>query len=237
MKQIFITGGSSDIGIALIKRYLEKNYKVVAQFYNGRKSFETLVKNNENLKAINIDFSETKNLENSFIEYSEDFSNTDILVNLAAMFEPRAFEKVSASHLLRALKVNLIPGLILTKHIIPGMMEREWGRILNVTSIGIKFGGGSNSFAYSLSKYAMEFLPSDHKHWAAKNILIKNLRLDFVKKRFHDRNPSKDLQKRQSMIPMGRTAETLEVVETIDWLCSEKNTFTTGQTVEMAGGE
>ena len=52
------------------------------------------------------------------------------------------------------------------------MAKKKWGRILNCSSIGIKFGGGFNSFNYSLSKHSLEFMPNNYKHWAKKNVFI-----------------------------------------------------------------
>jgi len=88
-----------------------------------------------------------------------------------------------------------------------------------------------------LSKHAMEFMPAIHKNWAAHNVLINTLRLGVVETRFHKNNPEKDLSLRMSLIPAGRMANTEEVAAMVEWLCSSKNSFTTGQTISMAGGE
>ena len=52
------------------------------------------------------------------------------------------------------------------------MISHKWGRILNCSSIGIKIGGGKNSFNYSLSKHCLEFIPNSYKFWAENNVFI-----------------------------------------------------------------
>ena len=237
MRQLFITGGSSDIGVSVIRAFLNKNYQVIAQKFNSQPSFNELEMNTENLTSIKIDFSNYSNLERSIAKHTSLIEKSDVLVNAAAVFEPSKFYDISSAQILNALTINVIPSLILMKTIAPKMVERKWGRILNISSIGVKFGGGSNSFCYALSKHAMEFMPAIHKNWAAHNVLINTLRLGVVETRFHKTNPEKDLSLRTSLIPAGRMANTEEVAAMVEWLCSSKNSFTTGQTISMAGGE
>ena len=60
--------------------------------------------------------------------------------------------------------------------LLPGMIKNRFGRILQTSSIGVKFGGGKNTFNYSLSKKLNEFLPSHVKSLANKNILVNTLK-------------------------------------------------------------
>ena len=52
------------------------------------------------------------------------------------------------------------------------MLKNKWGRILNSSSIGTKFGGGIKSFNYSLSKHLLEFIPGIYKKWSKKNVQL-----------------------------------------------------------------
>ena len=65
------------------------------------------------------------------------------------------------------------------------MLERKWGRILNCSSIGVKFGGGVNSYNYAFSKNCLEFIPNAHKEWANRNVLINNLRIGVTNTKIH----------------------------------------------------
>ena len=118
------------------------------------------------------------------------------------------------------------------------MKKRKYGRILNGSSIGVKFGGGKNTFNYSFAKHCMEFIPNSYKEWAKSNILINNIRIGVTKTKIHN-NIKKNLsmKKRLNLIPAKRMAEPSEIANYIVYLISEKNTFMTGQTVTVSGGE
>jgi 3-oxoacyl-[acyl-carrier protein] reductase len=153
------------------------------------------------------------------------------------LLEPVSFFDMTAENLLQAFTINVIPSILFTRTLVPSMIDRNWGRIVNLSSIGVKFGGGSNTFCYSLSKHALEFFPQDHKIWAASNVLINTLRVGVTDTRMHKANPDKDMSERVSMIPMKRMATPDEIANAVYWLGSEKNSFITGQVVAAAGGE
>jgi NAD(P)-dependent dehydrogenase (short-subunit alcohol dehydrogenase family) len=117
------------------------------------------------------------------------------------------------------------------------MIDRGWGRIVNLGSIGVKYGGGNNTFCYSLSKHALEFFPKDHKVWAASNVLINTLRVGVTDTRMHKVDPDKDMNERVTMIPMGRMATPEEIADVVYWLGSKQNKIMTGQVVTAASGE
>ena len=117
------------------------------------------------------------------------------------------------------------------------MLLQKWGRILNCSSIGIKYGGGKNTYNYSFSKHALEFIPSDYRNWAKKNILINNLRIGVTDTKIHNRIRNRNLERRVKLIPIGRMASKKEIAKFIYQLASQQNTFITGETISIAGGE
>ena len=116
------------------------------------------------------------------------------------------------------------------------MIKNNFGRIVNCSSIGIKFGGGSNTYNYSLSKFASEFIPYNFKDWAKKNVLINNLRIGVTNTKLH-KKIGKNIKKRVKLIPISRAAETNEIVKYILFFISKDNTYSTGQTISISGGE
>jgi 3-oxoacyl-[acyl-carrier protein] reductase len=121
--------------------------------------------------------------------------------------------------------------------IAPVMVTRGWGRIVHLSSIGVKFRGGSSTFCYSLSKHAMEFLPSCTKDWAAHDVFVNIIRVGITDTRLHSSEPNKDMTKRVSLIPTKRMAQPEEIAKSIFWCGSEENTFMSRQVIEIAGGE
>jgi len=237
MQQVLITGASSDIGIATSKKYLENGFHVVGYYNRGQDSFFELLDASPKMQAIQIDLSNPITTEKIFAQYEELFQKTDVLINMAAISKPKSFANITAMDIMEALNVNLIAAILLMRFVTPGMIKRKWGRIVNIGSIGVKFGGGSNSFCYSLSKHSLEFFPADHKKWAADNVFVNALRIGVTDTKSHQRDPEKNMELRVQKIPAQRMASPDEIADIIYWHGSDQNTFTTGQVINASGGE
>ena len=75
------------------------------------------------------------------------------------------------------------------------MAQKNWGRIVNLGSIGVKFGGGLRNFPYSVSKFILEFFPSYTKKWVKQNVLINTIRVGATKTKLHKKLQRKNLKK------------------------------------------
>ena len=75
--------------------------------------------------------------------------------------------------------------MFVLRHILKKMVKKKYGRIVNGSSIGVKFGGGENSFNYSLSKHLLEFIPNTLRKLASKNIIINNIRIGVTDTKIH----------------------------------------------------
>ena len=235
-KKIFITGASSDIGMSVLKKFNNKNYNIIAHYNKGNRAFFSYLKLNRKIKKIQFDFhSSNKKVENFFKQKS--FMDIDIYVNAAAYLNFIKYENVNLDDIYKTLKVNLFPGIISTKIFGQNMSKRKWGRIVHLSSIGSKFGGGEGSFCYSLSKHGLEFFPSKTKEWIKKNVLINTIRVGATNTKIHKKLPGKNLSDRAKLIPMGRLAEVNEISNYIYFIASEQNTYIANQTLTIAGGE
>ena len=121
--------------------------------------------------------------------------------------------------------------------IIPEMSKKKFGRILLSSSIGVKFGGSSNSIIYSLSKYMNEFFFSSFKKFYKENILINTIRIGITDTKIHKKKGVSNMKSRVNLIPLKRIAQPSEIVEYLYFYASEKNTFTTNSLIEVTGGE
>ncbi len=236
-REVLITGASSDIGIAVCRLYLAKKFRVLGLYNQGQLALTRLAEGHPDLTLHQLNFESPKNIENFIQQERDQLFASEVIIHAAAMVKPVPFFDLTADDLLRAFTINVIPSLLFTRTLVPAMIDRGWGRIVNLSSIGVKFGGGSKTFCYSLSKHALEFFSADHKSWAAHNVLINTLRVGVTDTRMHNLNPEKDMNERVSMIPMGRMATPDEIANAVYWLGSEQNSFTTGQVITTAGGE
>ncbi len=235
MHTAFVSGASSDIGLALCRRYLDAGWRVIGHFRTPRPELDAL--RGGMLETWQCDFADTAKLESALRENADRFQQADSLVHLAADVQPRRFEQSGADEILAALAVNLLPGLLLMRDLGPAMAERGFGRIVHASSIGVKFGGGSETFAYSLSKHAQEFIPRACRAWAERNVFVNVVRIGVTETRLHGGLAGRNMAERAKLIPAGRPASPDEIARTLFWLGSEQNGFTSGEVLAVAGGE
>lgn len=236
-KKVLILGGSSDIGISVIKKFIKNNYFVTAHFNSNLKVLLDLKSENKNLNTIKKDFSKLTSLNINLFIKKEKLDQFDVVINLIGFLDNYSLFKTDLDKTISSLKINaLIPNIIIKENV-KQMSKKKYGRILNCSSIGVKFGGGRFSYNYSLSKHLLEFIPIEIRELAKNNILINNLRVGVVQTKLHKKIKNKNLKDRVKLIPIKRIATVDEISEFVYNLSSEKNTYITGQTIAIAGGE
>jgi NAD(P)-dependent dehydrogenase (short-subunit alcohol dehydrogenase family) len=235
MPTVLVSGASSDIGLPVCRRYLVAGWRVIGHFRRRRPELDALT--GPNLETWQADFADLEELERELHDNLAFFTRADSFINLAAAMPPRSFEAATATDIISTLSINLVPGLLIMQAIGPAMTQRKWGRIVHASSIGVKFGGGSESFVYSLSKHAQEFIPRSARAWAAQGVLVNVVRVGVTATRAHENFPAKLREERIAKIPMRRAATPEEMAETFFWLGSEQNSFMSGEIVTVAGGE
>ncbi len=233
-KKVLILGGSSDIGVELSKLFIKNGWSVTIHYSGNNLNFLKKLKNLK-IKYIKLNFLKIKNLKNQLKIFSQD--KYDSVINLIGYINNKSYKNMDIDDLSITFKVNTFIPLLIQRNILTNMIKQKWGRILNCGSIGVKYGGGENTYCYSFSKHALEFIPSIFKELSKKNILINNIRVGVADTKIHKKIKGRNLKKRTKLIPIGRMAKVTEIVDFIYYLSSQKNTYITGETLSIAGGE
>jgi len=235
-KRVLILGGSSDIGIQLIQNLLEDNWKIVAHYSSKNDKLIKLKHKNLNLIQMNFKKINEKNYTKKINIFSK--YKYDAFVNLIGFIDNRSLKNTNLKSLLEIFKINSFIPMLIMKKIVKSMLKNSYGRILNCSSIGVKFGGGEKSFNYSFSKHSVEFIPNIYKQWSKNDVLINNLRIGVTNTKIHKKMKKvSSLKKRIDLIPVNRMATTKEIVNYILFLISHKNSYMTGETITASGGE
>ena len=194
------------------------------------KFFEVFFKNSNFLNYNN------SNVEKLMVKKFKD--KYDSIINLVGYVDNRGFENTNLTSILRSLTVNALLPILIEKMLVKKMLSQKWGRILNCSSIGVKFGGGKNSYNYSLAKHCLEFIPNSYKNWAKKNVLINNLRIGVTDTKIHKKMKNHlNMKERVKFIPINRMARPKEMAVYITNLTTDNNSYMTGQTLTASGGE
>jgi 3-oxoacyl-[acyl-carrier protein] reductase len=136
----------------------------------------------------------------------------------------------------QVLDINLNGVFYCCRAIVPHMLERNYGRIVNVASIAGKE-GNANASAYSASKAGVIALTKSlGKETATKNISVNCITPAAARTRLFDQLSQEHIDFMLSRIPRGRFVEVEEVSAMVAWLVSEENSFTTGAVFDLSGG-
>jgi NAD(P)-dependent dehydrogenase (short-subunit alcohol dehydrogenase family) len=163
----------------------------------------------------------------------------DILVNNAALIEPvGSVEEIDESDLTRMMQVNCVAPFLLSKMAVSKMRQAHDGRIVTISSIGVKYGGSPQTAHYMASKAALEAgMLALAKAAAPDGVLVNVVRAGVTRTQAHKRLGRHDLASREALIPLGRAAEPDEIANAVLFLVSPLNTYITGVILPVAGGE
>ena len=134
-KMVFISGSTAGIGFAIAQRFLQEEAKVII---NGRttESVDKAVNElksliaNADVSGIAADFSKVDEVNNLIASLPE----VDILINNAGIFEPKPFAQIADEDWFKFFEVNVMSGIRLSRHYFPKMIEKNWGRIIFISS-------------------------------------------------------------------------------------------------------
>jgi NAD(P)-dependent dehydrogenase (short-subunit alcohol dehydrogenase family) len=161
----------------------------------------------------------------------------DIVVNSAGIVGPnKPTWEVSYAEWNQTIDINLGGTFHLLRAFVPAMVERGWGRIVNIASIAGKE-GNPNLAAYSASKAAVIGLTkSIGKELATTGVLVNSIAPAVIATEMNTLNTPEVLEYMISKIPMSRTGTVDEVAALVTWLSSEECSFSTGACYDISGG-
>ena len=233
-KSVIILGASSVIGRLVVDKFILEGWAVVA-YCNNNNPFSEKEYSQKNIEVRKVDLQDIGQLEKHLSETN--FSNISSFINCAGKIFPHRFSDSSYESIIESLKVNSISASLFIQKLLPQMIKVKYGRIVQLGSIGVKYGGGMNNYPYSLSKHLLEFFPSEIKQSSIYNVLCNTIRVGFVNTGSHKLIPNKNFDERISLIPIKRAAEPKEIIGMIYYLGSSMNTYTTCEVISIAGGE
>jgi 2-dehydro-3-deoxy-L-rhamnonate dehydrogenase (NAD+) len=166
-----------------------------------------------------------------------DLGRTDVLINCAGVAGPsRPLWEVTDAQWLNSFAVNTFGTFRMCRAVVPGMVERGWGRIVNFASMAGK-DGNPNASVYSAAKAAVIGLTKSLGKELVKTGVLVNAVAPAVFESPMNAATSPEAHRYQvSLIPMGRMGRPAELAELVSWLASERCSFSTGAVYDISGG-
>jgi 3-oxoacyl-[acyl-carrier protein] reductase len=167
------------------------------------------------------------------------FGRVDILVNAAAILARTALEDVTDAAFERVFAVNCKAPFLLAREVMKDMEKRRWGRVVNITTIGVYEGGANiTSALYEGSKGAVTvFTKMFAKYGASKGILVNTVCPGAMRTAMLlDETPPDVVKTYESRIPLKRLADPAEVAKVVVFLAGDDASYVTGATFDVNGG-
>lgn len=237
-KIALVTGAGSGIGRAAALALLDAGHRVACGYNANRKGAETIQKAHPSAFAVKIDIASRASVKRALAASAKHFGESfDIVVNNAALVQEKPFETITDADWDRMLAVNLRGAFIVAQEVLPGMQQRKWGRIINITSIGGQW-GGMRQVHYAAAKAGLINLThSLAKLYSGAGITANAIAPGLVATGMIAKElKSKAGKRKAAQIPVGRIAAPDEIAAGVVYLASEGAGYVTGQTLNINGG-
>jgi 2-dehydro-3-deoxy-L-rhamnonate dehydrogenase (NAD+) len=234
-----ITGGAQGIGYAAAERMLASGASVVLWDLDAAKLHhaETALAKLGTVSSAIVELSLQADVEAATADAIKAHGRIDILVNNAGItggngvtweLDPAVWRQV--------IEVNLVAPFLTCRAVVPQMISRGYGRIVNIASIAGKE-GNPNASHYSASKAGLIALTKSlAKELATKGVLVNAVTPAAAKTAIFDSMTKEHIAFMLSKIPMARFLEVGEAAAMIAWLASEECSFSTGAVFDLSGG-
>ena len=232
-----VTGGTRGIGKSIVNKLLEAGSHVFATGTNESQIKKLNKKNkNNSLKYLQLDLNDLNNI-NKFI--SKNFKNqeVDILINNAGINIVSNAIEISYEDFLKIQRINVHGPLLLAKAFGSKMIEKKWGRIINIGSIWSVV-TRSGRLSYSTSKMALLGINKTLAvEWAKYNVLVNSVSPGFTLTELTSMTNTKDeLEIIRNKIPQNRLAIPEEIAKGVLFLSSDLSSYIVGQNIIIDGG-
>ncbi len=239
---VLITGGMGGLGETISTKMADEGYKVAVTYSPGNtKHNEWLADmkaNGYTMLAVPCDVADIASCQAAVASVAAQLGAVDVLVNNAGITRDMTFKKMDKVNWDAVMRTNLDSLFNMTKQVADGMVDRGWGRIINVSSVnGSKGAFGQTN--YSAAKAGVHgFSKALALEVAKKGVTVNTISPGYIGTKMVTAIPEDILNtKILPQIPVGRLGKPEEVAGLIIYLASEEAAFLTGANIAINGGQ
>ena len=238
-KIAYVTGGMGGIGSAICRRLHKEGFKVIAGCGPTRDYKKWLSEQEADGYTFHAsvgDVSNWKSTVDAFAKAKDEHGSIDVLVNNAGITRDRMFLKMTREEWDAVINTNLTSMFNVTKQVIPDMVEKGWGRVIQISSVnGEKGQAGQTN--YSAAKAGMHgFAMALAQEMASKGVTVNTVSPGYIGTDMVKAIRPDILEKIVATIPVGRLGTPEEIGSIVAWLSSDDAGFTTGANFACNGG-
>jgi len=235
-----VTGSTGGLGTAICKRLADDGFHVIANYNNQEKADKWRSKMKEESYEFDMhqcDVSDYDAVAKMIENVEKKVGPIDILVNNAGITRDGQFRKMTLENWDAVMKTNLYSVFNCTRNVINQMIERNYGRIINISSVNGQRGqfGQAN---YSAAKAGMHgFTKTLAMEVARKGITVNTISPGYIATDMVMAVPEEVRNKIVAEIPVGRLGGTDEIAHLVSFLASKETSFITGANYAINGGQ
>src|SRR5215831_8180064 len=237
-----VTGGMGGLGETIATKMVDAGYRVVVTYSPGntkhREWVAAMKDNGYEIIAVQCDVADMDSCARAVAEVQSKVGAIDILVNNAGITRDMTFKKMDKVNWDAVMRTNLDSLFNMSKQVIDGMVERSWGRVINVSSVnGSKGAFGQTN--YSAAKAGVHgFTKALALEVARKGVTVNTISPGYIGTKMVTAIPKDILDSKiLPQIPVSRLGKPDEVAGLIIYLCSEEAAFVTGANISINGGQ
>lgn len=238
-----VTGGTGGIGTAICRKLEKQGFTVVAGYYSGSTHEKAQAwREQQKLAGYNIDISyadlkDPDSCLNSYLDIRETKGPIEVLINNAGIIADASFKKMTVEQWQSVIDTNLTGVFNITQRVVPDMVEKQFGRIINISSVNGQKGrfGQTN---YAAAKAGMHgFTKSLAFELAKKGITVNTISPGYVATKMIKAVPDDVREKILREVPVGRFAEPEEIAYAVSFLVAAEAGYITGSNLSINGGQ
>jgi acetoacetyl-CoA reductase len=237
-----VTGGMGGLGESISTKMADAGYKVVVTYSPSNTKYKSWLdamrQQGYAFGAYPVDVADYDDCAAKAEVIAKEVGAIDILVNNAGITRDMTFKKMGKADWDAVMRTNLDSCFNMTKQVMDGMVDRGWGRVINVSSVnGQKGAFGQTN--YSAAKAGIHgFTKALALEVAKKNVTVNTISPGYIGTKMVTAIPREILDSKiLPQIPVGRLGKPDEVAGLIIYLCSEEAAFVTGANISINGGQ
>ena len=232
-----VTGGARGLGAATARRFIDSGARVAIWDIDAAAIEEAVSVLGEGAEGRVVELTDDEAVREAAEALEREAGSVDILINNAGITGGNGKTWELAPDIWRkVIEVNLVAPYLTSRAVVPGMVRRGYGRIVNIASIAGKE-GNPNASHYSASKAGLIGLTKSlAKELAGSGVIVNAVTPAAARTPIFDQMSQEHIDYMLSKIPLARFLEPSEAAAMIAWLASEECSFSTGAVFDLSGG-
>ena len=238
MKTILITGASGGIGSEIAKKFAKRNNTIILVYNKNKKIVQNMKQTFHNckLEIFQCDLTNTEQINSMVAKIIKNHNKIDCLINCAGISKFQQIQDTTDEDFHKVFNTNVKSAVMLTAAVSKHMIAEQYGKIVNISSMWGVVGASMESL-YSASKGAINNLTRS----LAKELGPSNINVNAVCPGLIDTKMNKNLSAETVLdlvenTPISRIGKPADIANIVEFLCSDKAEFITGQVITVDGG-